>query len=155
VASIQSSKWNVCAALLSVAITAGAQTKTLLNADSNGVLLKGYDPVAYFTQRQAVKGDNKYQSTYAGAIYYFKSDEDKKLFEANPAQYAPQYGGYCAMAAALDRVEDSDPNMFLVHDGKLLLQRNEKARKMFIMDAVGNHRKADQNWPGLIERYGK
>jgi YHS domain-containing protein len=44
-----------------------------VNVDSNGVILKGYDPVAYFTQKKAVKGSSKYQSTYQGATYYFSS----------------------------------------------------------------------------------
>jgi YHS domain-containing protein len=47
-----------------------------LNVDSNGVILKGYDPVAYFTQNKAVKGSSKYQSTYQGATYYFSSAAD-------------------------------------------------------------------------------
>ena len=44
-----------------------------LNVDSKGVILKGYDPVAYFTQRKAVKGNRKYESTYQGATYYFRA----------------------------------------------------------------------------------
>jgi hypothetical protein len=34
-----------------------------VNVDRNGVILKGYDPVAYFTQNKAVKGSSKYQSS--------------------------------------------------------------------------------------------
>jgi YHS domain-containing protein len=47
-----------------------------VNLDSNGVILKGYDPVAYFAQKKAVKGSSKYQSTYQGATYYFSSAAD-------------------------------------------------------------------------------
>jgi hypothetical protein len=32
-----------------------------INVDSNGVILKGYDVVAYFTQDKAIKGSPKYQ----------------------------------------------------------------------------------------------
>ena len=53
------------------------QKRPLVNVDKNGVILKGYDPVAYFKQSRAVKGNPKYSSKYAGAIYYFASGEDK------------------------------------------------------------------------------
>jgi hypothetical protein len=33
----------------------------------NGVILNGYDVVAYFTQHKAIKGMVKYQTTYQGA----------------------------------------------------------------------------------------
>ena len=67
-----------------------------VNVDQNGVILKGYDPVAYFKQHRAVKGDPKYSSSYGGATYYFSSADDKAAFDESPAKYAPQYGGYCA-----------------------------------------------------------
>ena len=73
------------------------QTKTLVNADANGVSLHGYDPVAYFTDGKAVKGDPQYHSNYDGATYYFRSGDDKAAFDKEPQRYAPQYGGYCAM----------------------------------------------------------
>ena len=102
------------------------QTKTLVNADANGVSLHGYDPVAYFTDGKAVKGDPQYHSKYDGATYYFRSGDDKAAFDKEPQRYAPQYGGYCAMAMAMGKLEDGDPNYLLVYEGKLFLQRNEK-----------------------------
>ena len=135
----------VCAASLGV----GAQTKPLINVDGEGVGIHGYDPVAYFTEGKAVKGDPQYASSYGGAIYHFRSNDDKLAFEKDPAKYAPQYGGYCAMAMAMGKVEDTDPSFFLVHEGKLLLQRNEKAHMMFMKDPVGNHKKADEQWKKL------
>src|SRR5260370_41765736 len=37
-----------------------------VNVDQNGVILKGDDPVAYFKQHRAVKGDPTYPSSYGG-----------------------------------------------------------------------------------------
>jgi hypothetical protein len=34
-----------------------------VNVDQNGVILKGYDAVAYVKQKRAVKGDPKYSSS--------------------------------------------------------------------------------------------
>jgi YHS domain-containing protein len=126
-----------------------AQTKTLVNIDSRGVGAHGYDPVAFFTEGKAVKGDSQWQSTYGGAVYYFQSSADRDVFDKEPAKYAPQYGGYCAMAMTMGKLEDVDPSYFLVHQDKLLLQRNEKAHMMFYKDLEGNHRKADESWAKL------
>ena len=41
--------------------TAKSVPKPKMNVDSNGVILKGYDPVAYFTRHQAVKGNPSIQ----------------------------------------------------------------------------------------------
>src|SRR5262245_58823166 len=74
---------------------------TKVNIDSQGVILRGYDVVAYFKQRKPVKGDPAFESTYQGAIYLFASGANKADFDKDPAKYVPQYGGFCAYAAAL------------------------------------------------------
>jgi YHS domain-containing protein len=143
---------GISALALSSVIVRGqssAQTKTLVNIDSQGVGAHGYDPVAFLTEGKAVKGAPQWQSTYGGAIYYFQSSANRDVFDKEPAKHAPQYGGYCAMALTMGKLEDVDPNYFLVHEGKLLLQRNEKAHMMFSKDPEGNHRKADENWAKL------
>jgi len=142
---------------LLVAGSPAAQEKKLLNVDKDGVAVHGYDTVAFFTDGKAIKGDSQYKSSYAGATYYFQSSADKEAFDKEPAKYAPQYGGYCAMAMAKGDgdLEDADPNYFLVHDGKLLLQRNAKAHMMFAMDPAGNHKKADANWAKIQTQQSK
>jgi hypothetical protein len=59
------------------------------------------------------------------------------------------------MGMTMGKLEDVDPNDFLVHDGKLLLQRNEKAHMMFSKDPVANHKKADESWEKLQGQQGK
>jgi YHS domain-containing protein len=148
-----------CIAVILAVLLAGplasAKEKTLVNADANGVILHGYDPVAYFTQNAAVKGDAKYKATYKGSTFYFASDANRKLFQKEPSKYAPQYGGYCAMAVSMGQLEDADPTMFTIHKDKLLLQRNEKAHQMFLSNTDGFHQKADEQWPALVEKNGK
>jgi len=139
--------FGLCMACLTMAQQQSpSQPKKLVNTDSQGVGAHGYDPVAFFTEGKALKGDPRYQTSYGGAIYYFTSSADKAAFEKEPAKYVPQYGGHCAMAMTMGKLEDVDPNYFVVDDGKLLLQRNEKAHMMFAKDVKGNHKKADQNW---------
>jgi YHS domain-containing protein len=110
-----------------------------LNLDEKGVILKGYDAVAYFKQGKAVKGDPKYSSSYEGATYYFASAADKAAFDKSPAKYKPQYGGYCANAMTKGKLNDIDPNAFFVCTGETQLN-NFKAKPDV------NVKKADKRW---------
>ena len=117
-----------------------------VNVDSNGVILKGYDAVAYFKEKRAVKGDPKYSSSYGGATYYFASADDKATFDKTPAKYAPQYGGYCANSMLKRKLRDIDPNVFFVYKGKLYVCSSPKSGKAFYSDPDTNIKKADKNW---------
>lgn len=128
--------------------------KVLVLKDRNGAAILGYDAVAYFTNNKPIKGNPKIQSEYEGAKYYFASAEHKAMFDANPAKYAPAYGGYCGYAASIDRLSPISPEWFQIIDGRLVLQHNKKATDKFNADQKGNIVKADQNWPGLVVRNG-
>jgi YHS domain-containing protein len=128
--------------------------KVLVLKNKAGAALQGYDPVAYFTDNKAVKGDPRIKSSYESADYYFASAANKELFDASPAKYTPAYGGYCGYAASIDRLSPISPEWFQIEDGKLILQHNKKAFDLFNKDLKGNIVKADQNWPGLVVRNG-
>jgi YHS domain-containing protein len=117
-----------------------------VNVDSNGVILKGYDPVAYVVQKKAVKGSPKYKTTYQGAAYYFASATDLALFKKNPSKYVPQYGGFCANGMSNRKASDIDPNVFFVLNGKLYVCTSPEAEKEFQSNVQENVKKADQNW---------
>ncbi len=123
-----------------------AANKPKVNVDQNGVILKGYDAVAYFKQKRAVKGNPKYSSSFGGATYYFASADDKTEFDKTPAKYAPQYGGYCANSMTKRKLADIDPNVFLVYKEKLYVCSSPKAGKAFYSDPDTNVKKADTNW---------
>ncbi len=143
----------VATLVLAVASQAESQ-KFLVNKTKDGLALQAYDPVAYFTDNKAVKGSPKFKSSFEGANYYFASAEHKTLFEANPAKYVPAYGGYCGYAASIDRLSPVSPEWFQIEDGKLILQHNKKAFDKFNAELKSNIVKADQNWPGLVEKNG-
>jgi YHS domain-containing protein len=128
--------------------------KVLVLKNRDGAAILGYDPVAYFTDNKAAKGNPKFQSDYEGAKYYFASANHKALFDANPAKYAPAFGGYCGYAASIDRLSPISPEWFQIIDGRLILQHNKKAYDKFNADLGGNLVKADRNWPGLVVRNG-
>ena len=129
--------------------------KTLVNVDRNGIGINGYDPVAYFTDAKAVKGNPAISSSTDGVIYYFDSPEHKASFDANPAKYEPQFGGYCAYGLSRNSLVEIDPTAFQIVNGRLLLQYSKGILEKFNKDAVANLQKADQNWPLLVEKKGK
>ena len=65
-----------------------------INAGADGVALKGYDPVAYFTLGLPVKGQKEFQFEWKNAKWLFANTEHLTLFQEDPEKYAPQYGGY-------------------------------------------------------------
>ena len=100
-----------------VAVGANAQShtgKSFNNVDANGVILDGYDAVAFFTDNKPVKGSSTFQYKYEDAIYYFASQEHLDLFKGNPEKYKPQFGAWCAYAVSLGRVAPIDVNTFSI-----------------------------------------
>lgn len=140
---------------LGLALSASAQTKSLLNLDKSGVAIQGYDPVAFFTDHAPVKGVEEFTSSYHGATYRFASVEHKALFDKDPALYEPAFGGYCAYGVSRDKLAPIDVEAFQIVDGRLLLQYSKSIRKSFNEDQKDNLFKAEQNWPGLVDKKGK
>jgi len=131
-----------------------AQTNTFQNLDKQGVAIQGYDPVAFFTQGKPVKGQAQFESTYKGAKYLFASAEDKAAFDANPAKYEPQFGGFCAYAVSEGHTAPVKIEAFMIVNGRLLMQYDLDIKKTFEKDPQGRLAKADKNWPGIVEKRG-
>lgn len=126
-----------------------ATSTTQTNVDSNHVALHGYDPVAYFTAGKPTPGDAALAATHDGAVYHFASAENMKAFQADPARYLPQYGGFCAMGAALGKKFDVDPTQFRVVEGRLYLNKDAEVSVMWNRDVPGHIGKADAAWPRI------
>ena len=136
-------------AFLTTAALAQNSRTTHFNLDKK-VALQGYDPVAYFTQKKAVKGKAAIASTYEGVTYYFSSQTNKDVFAKNPSGYEPQYGGWCAFAMGDygEKVE-VNPETFKILDGKLYLFYNayfNNTLKSWNKDETNLKKKADANW---------
>jgi YHS domain-containing protein len=112
--------------------------------------IHGYDPVAYFNDAKPVKGSGEHAFAYKGAQWHFASAANRALFEADPAHYAPQYGGHCAYAASKGYFADVDPAAWRVHDSKLYLNYSLKVQKLWESDVEGNIVKGDANWPVML-----
>jgi YHS domain-containing protein len=136
------------------ALSSVAPAKELLNLE-NGVAIQGYDPVAFFADKRPVKGNAQFQSEYRGAKYYFASAEHKAAFDKEPAKYEPQFGGYCAYGASRGKTVPIKIETWEILNGRLLLQYDLEVKSKFDKDPQGTLKKADENWPGLVDKYGK
>ena len=129
--------------------SAQVQSKSPVNIDAAGVAIKGYDPIAYFTVGAPTQGVAQFAAVHEGATFHFATAENKALFDKEPARYAPQYGGYCAFAAAKGSKAEIDPTQWKVVEGKLYLNYNAAVSKTWSSDIPGFIKTADANWPTL------
>jgi YHS domain-containing protein len=112
--------------------------------------VSGYDTVAYFTEGKPVKGDSDYSFEYKEATWQFSSQENLALFKTNPEKYAPQYGGYCAWAAADGRTASGDPLQWTIIDAKLYLNYNAAVQQEWLKETAKFIMEADSKWPALL-----
>jgi len=113
------------------------------------VAIKGYDPVAYFTDGKPVEGSDAHTTQWQGATWQFASAKHRELFENNPEQYAPQYGGHCAYAVAKGDLVKIDPQAWAIVDDKLYLNYSASVQKKWQADRDAFIVQADQQWPSL------
>jgi YHS domain-containing protein len=116
------------------------------------VAIRGYDPVAYFTQAKAVPGSNAFVTEWMGAKWKFSSQQHLDAFKASPARYAPQYGGYCAYGVSQGYLVKVDPEQWSVIDGKLYLNYDAKVQRTWKKDSARYIELADRKFPGLLDQ---
>lgn len=114
--------------------------------------LSGYDPVAYFTDGKPVRGSGYHVAVQDGVTYAFANAEHKKLFIANPTQYLPAYGGYCAYGVAVGKKFVADPEMWKVVDGVLYLNLDKGIQEKWQKDIPGYIKKGNENWSDIKDK---
>lgn len=123
------------------------------NTDDSKIALNGYSPVSYLDLQLAQRGSKDYSTEYDGVKYFFTSTEQKKTFEANPKKYLPQYGGWCATGIAIGAKFRTDPNKFLVKDGKYYVFLNSiEVDALQVWNEKGHDamvKNANENWKKL------
>ncbi len=133
--------------LLLVSTFLFAQTSEVFSTEAGAI--KGYDPVAFFTDNKAVKGINEFTYEWNGATWHFASKKNKDAFAANPEKYAPQYGGYCAYGTADGHKAPTETDTWTVLDNKLYFNYNQKVKVLWDKDRAGLIKKADEQWPKI------
>jgi YHS domain-containing protein len=152
--SVIGNKYLVFSLLLVLTVLSCDSTSrgTPINSTSEGIAIKGYDPVAYFTVQRPVKGSEEYEYSWKGAVWLFASAEDRDLFRADPEKYAPKYGGYCAYAVSQGKLADIDPASWTVFQRRLYLNLNKDVQNLWARDMEEYIRRADENWPRMLAK---
>jgi hypothetical protein len=114
--------------------------------------IRGYDPVAYHTDKKAVRGREDLMYEWQGAQWHFASEQNRDLFAADPGVYAPKYGGFCAFGTSRGYQVSTDPQAFTIVDGTLYLNYSPAVMNTWNQDQPGYIRAADREWPALIDK---
>jgi len=117
--------------------------------DMDGIAIKGYDAVSLFDGGESEMGMMEYSYKWMDAEWQFTNEEHLNMFKENPAKYAPQFGGYCAYAVSLNKLVPADPAYRTKENGKVYLNVNGDAEKLFRKDISSNIQKAETNWKSL------
>lgn len=145
--------YAIAAVVLMAAGLAAAGDPQVYVDRRTGLAIQGYDPVAYFTEGEARKGDPAHALEWGGGTWHFTSAANRDAFAADPEAYAPKYGGYCAYAVAKGSARVADPRVWSIVDGELYLNLSPNVRKVWQEDLRANIALADRIWsPALIEQ---
>lgn len=119
---------------------------------ANGAAISGFDTVAFHTQGAPVPGSAQFSAEYQGVTWHFASATNRDLFAANPAKYAPAYGGWCSAGASKGKKIATKPaEYWAVVDGQLYLNSSDAAHnKLFLGDTPGTIRKGEANWKTIF-----
>ncbi len=120
-----------------------------VNTDVTGLVIRGYDPVAFFSEGRAVPGNSEYAAEYDGGTYLFSTSANRDIFRANPEKYAPQYGGYCAYGVAVGKKFDIDAASWRIVNEKLYFNLNPMILEKWSRDANAYILKSEDNWPQI------
>lgn len=137
---------SVVLAVFLVMPAAAGDQQTMINTGDDNVAIRGYDMVAYFTEGRPMQGKPEFAYSWQDAEWHFASAEHRDQFAADPERYAPQFGGFCAMALTENVIKVVDPEAWTIVDGKLYLNFSKKGRVKFRGDLDGNIEKSEGNW---------
>lgn len=120
-----------------------------LTAASAPLGLHGVDPVEFIATQNPVEGSAAYTAVHDGVAYYFATEANMNTFQADPAAYLPQNGGYCTFGVSVGKKFDGDPEYHAVIDNKLYVFLNRAIYDEFNKDRAGTISKADTQWKSI------
>ena len=139
-------------AAIPAAVPAANRPAPAVYSGSDGLAAGGYDVTAYFAEGKAVRGSAKHELVVEGVTWRFASADGKARFQANPAAYAPRFGGYCAWAVSQGYLASGDPKQWKIVDGKLYLNFNARAKELWEADQAAAIERGNANWPSVLTK---
>ena len=123
--------------------------------DESGFAASGYDVVAFRSldqvspgakQPEAIPGKSAITADHNGATWAFSTEENRDLFVADPAKYAPAYDGHCAYGVAQGGKVPGNPNLWRIVDDTLYLNITPGVVKLWESDIPGQIVTAENKW---------
>ncbi len=114
-----------------------------------GLAIRGYDPVAYFRQNEAIKGSESFSWDWQGVRWLFMNESNRTAFKTNPEKYSPQFGGFCAYGASEGHLSPTDPNAWTIVGDKLYLNFSPKVKTLWLPDTTSRIPQAVNYWKTL------
>lgn len=114
--------------------------------------VQGYDLVSYQNSKRPLRGNGHYLSVVDGVTYLFVDQDNKDAFDANPGQYLPAFGGYCAFGVSVGKKFVGDPEVWRVVDGTLYLNLDENIQDEWLKDVPGRIQTANSNWKKIQDK---
>ncbi len=136
--------------MLCITLAATAQKSEVFV--TNGIAIKGYDPVAFFTESKAEKGSDAFTYKWKEATWLFSTEDNLNAFKENPEKYAPQYGGYCAYGTADNHKAPTETDTWTIVNGKLYFNYNANVKKEWNKQKDALIKKADTNWISIKDK---
>lgn len=128
-----------------------AFTERVVIDRNTGLAIGGYDPVAYFTDGDAIAGKEPFEAFQDGAVWRFANDANRAFFLASPDIYAPQFGGYDPIDLARGNIVAGRGQIFLIAERRLYLFNRLETKDAFAADPERFAREAADRWPALRE----
>jgi len=116
-----------------------------------GVALRGTDVVSYFTEGRVQRGRAEFAAEWDGVRWLFASAAHRDRFRAEPAVFAPAYGGFCAWAVSQGYTAPTDPAAWRIVEGRLFLNYDQNIKLRWERDIPGFIALGDANWPRLSQ----
>lgn len=126
-----------------------ATTERVVVNRFTGLAISGFDPVAYFTDAVAARGDERFEAVQDSAVWRFRNEGNRAAFAAHPQVYAPQFGGHDPIDVARGKAVEGLPQVWTIHAQRLYLFASETSRLAFVANPDGFAASAQRRWPKL------
>lgn len=137
--------------LLAVGLGGCATHNTVSDGADSKLMLKGHDPVAYFTMSKPVPGNPTIKADHEGVTYRFINEDNRKLFTQSPDKYKPKFNGFCSNGMVYAIPLGGNHDNFRIVNGELYMFGGENSKKYFEMDLERNMKLANDYWNSEVK----
>ena len=143
-------RFMLVAALL-LALAGCATHNTVSEGNDGKLMLRGHDPISYFTTGKPVPGRPDIKTEQEGVIYRFASEANRTQFLLNPDKFKPQYNGFCSNGIVYAIPLGGNYDTFKIVNGRLFMFGGANSKKYWEMDEKRNIELGDHYWKTEVQ----